>query len=117
MPADPAVRSEAILYLERRGNGRHADAMSRLRRLVLRTRMSWASDWRLLWRQSQNLGLAPSLLCLITWIGCGAAGARAVALALWQYPRLAWVFAMLIAMVVAIGGLVGFWFVLDLVDY
>src|SRR5208337_930561 len=80
--------------------------------------MSWPEKgMRLLVRRTEALGLAPSLLLMVAWVGCGAAGARASALALWQYPELAQVFVGVIATLVAIGGLVGFWIIAPLVDF
>ena len=80
--------------------------------------MSWPEKGiRLLWRRGQALGLVPSFLCVIAWVACGAAAARAIALELWQYPRLAMVFIIVIAAVVCIGGLVGFWIIVDLIEY
>src|SRR3989442_15969786 len=64
---------------------------------------SWAQDGiRTLERRSNVLGFAPSLLCLVAWMGCGAAVARAGVGALLQYPGLAQVFVMVVAAVVGI---------------
>jgi hypothetical protein len=54
---------------------------------------------------------------VIAWVGVGAAVARAGVRALWQYPRFAQAFVVVVAIVVATDGLVGFWIVADLIDY
>jgi hypothetical protein len=80
--------------------------------------MSWADvRIRALLRRSEAIGFAPTVLCVIAWFGCGAAGARAGALALWEYPRLAEVFVWVVATVEGICGLVAFWIIADHVDY
>src|SRR5579863_10615102 len=68
-------------------------------------------------RGSDSVGFAPSVLCLIAWVACGAAVARAGVGALWQYPGLARVFLIVVAIVVAIGGLVGFWVLSPHIDF
>ena len=79
---------------------------------------SWAHDGiRTLERRSNVLGFAPSLLCVVAWVGCGAAVARAGVGALWHYPGLAQVFVMVAAAVVGIGGLVGFWIISSHIDF
>jgi hypothetical protein len=81
-------------------------------------RMTWLDHGiRALFRRSQAVGLAPSLLCVIAWVGVGAVVARAGVGALWQYPRFAQAFVIVVAIVVAMGGLVGFWIVAAFIHY
>lgn len=81
-------------------------------------RMNWLERGiRALVMRSEATGLTPSVLRVIAWVGVGAAVARIGVGALSQYPRLAIVFLVLIALVFALGGLVGFWIVADLVAY
>jgi hypothetical protein len=53
----------------------------------------------------------------MTWVACGAVVARAGAAALWQHLGLAWVFVIVVAVVVSIGGLVGLWILAGHIDF
>ena len=80
--------------------------------------MTWMDHGiRKLARGSDSIGFMPSLLCMIAWVACGAAVARAGVGALWQYPGLARVFLIVVAIVVAIGGLIGFWILSSHIDF
>ena len=70
-----------------------------------------------LYRLSQRLGIVATVLGVFVWILLGAAVARGGVAVLWQYPRLGYVLVLIVAGVVGVGGLFGFWFVAELIDY
>ncbi len=80
--------------------------------------MSWVDvGLRALWKRSEAMGFAPTVVCWIAWLACGATGARAGALALSEHPVLAEVFVLVMAVVEGISGLVAFWIVADHYNY
>ena len=70
-----------------------------------------------LWQCGERLGLWPSVLCWIVWVGGGVFAARAFANALWPHPRLGTAIVWTVAIGVALGGLVGFWVIADLAEF
>jgi hypothetical protein len=79
--------------------------------IVSSTQMDWLI--KILWRQSHAIGLAPSLLCATTWLVCGGVVARFGVGALWQYPRLAFTFLIVVGVIVVFGGLISYWILLS----
>jgi len=80
--------------------------------------MTWVDHRiRTLARRSDAIGFAPSLMFVIAWVACGAAVARAGVGALWQYPWFANVFVIIVAIVAALGGLVGVWILSNHIDF
>ena len=77
--------------------------------------MTWLI--RTLAKPSDQIGLAPSLLCALAWVAGSAAVARAAVAALSEYPALAEVFLVVVAILAGIDGLVCFWISADHVDF
>ncbi len=77
--------------------------------------MTWLI--RKLARKSDEIGFAPSLLCALAWVAGWAAVARAGVGALSEYPALAEVFFVVVAILAGIGGLECFWILADHVDF
>jgi hypothetical protein len=65
------------------------------------------------WQFGQRFGLLPSALCWAAWLVSGAIAARALADTLSSRPWLATVAVYAVALLVGVGGLVGFWVVAD----
>lgn len=80
--------------------------------------MSWVDvGLRTLWKRSEAMGFAPTVVCWIAWLAFGATGAQAGAVALSGYPVMAEVFVWSVAVVEGISGLVAFWIVADHYKY
>jgi hypothetical protein len=68
-------------------------------------------------RGSHRIGFVPTVLCAIAWLVFGTIGVRVAGASLWPTPKLAFVIVIIIAAIIAIGGLVSFWLIADHVDY
>ncbi len=80
--------------------------------------MAWLdSGFRAAAGRSEAIGIAPFILCVAGWVGLDAAVARTGAGALHSYPLLAQGFVIIVAIVVAMGGLAGLWIAADRIDY
>jgi len=77
--------------------------------------MNWL--FRTLWRLSHSIGFVPSILCAVAWVAGGAFVARAGAGACLQHPGLAMFLFLVLAFVVAIGGLISFWVLAHHIDF
>src|SRR5262249_32676733 len=66
---------------------------------------------------SERLGIAPTILGIVVWIAAGVAVGRGGVAALWQYPRLGFVFMVIETTCVGFGGLFGFWMINSLIAY
>ena len=75
-------------------------------------------DWtNVLWRESHRIGLIPSMLCAVAWLGCGCLVVRFGVAALWRYEVLAWALLILVSLVVAFGVLLSFWILMSHYDF
>jgi hypothetical protein len=70
-----------------------------------------------LFKLSEKVGLAPTVIGVIVWLASGTAATAGIVDALWRYPRLACAFAMAFAVITSIGGLVGYWLVADRIEF
>ena len=71
-------------------------------------------DWsNVLWRESHKIGLIPSILCAVAWLGCGGLVVRYGVAALWRYEWLAWALLIVLDLVVSLGVLVSFWILMS----
>ena len=72
-----------------------------------------------LFRVSERIGFASTVVCAIAWLLCGSILTRGAATAsfLWQIPMLGLAVEIILSLVVGIGGLVGFWMIAKHVDY
>ena len=68
-------------------------------------------------KKSEQVGLVPTILCAIAWLVLSTFGARAVAFALGDHPRLAYLTALPFAVIGGLGGLVSFWLIADHLDF
>ena len=70
-----------------------------------------------LFKLSEKVGLAMTVIGALVWLVCGTITVLTVVDKLWRYPRTAFTFAMTVAVVTGVGGLVGFWLVADQIDF
>lgn len=70
-----------------------------------------------LWRFGTRVGLIPTVACAAAWLVLGATSTLGIAKVLSPHPNLAWIVAILVALVVALVGLVSFWLVADLIEF
>lgn len=72
-----------------------------------------------LFRASERIGFAPTVLFALVWFVCGTIAARAAAAAsfLWQIPALGLTVELLLFIIIGVGGLVTLWLIAHHVRY
>ena len=70
-----------------------------------------------LFKLSEKVGLAPTVIGALVWLACGTGATIAIVDTLWQYPRLAFAFVMAVIVVAGVGGLIEYWLVADRIDF
>jgi len=72
---------------------------------------------KILFKLSKKAGFIPTIIGVFIWLACGYVAVPAVGDVLWQYPNVAYAFAIAIIATTGLGSIVGFWLVADHIEF